>query len=162
MVSAPLWNSSHRQKIFLSLSLNPLLSVTSFFSCALPSLLEEPGFSQLPPQPWLEQSYNPHLLPHSPWGSHHIHDTFLSWGPRSRGRIQMWFPECEWALMPSGCLNPSPVLCPGACWAVQVGTNLCWPVGTVARLGFAWSLGLSVPCPPLGYSALHSLWALGF
>lgn len=73
----------------------------------------------------------------------------------------MWF-EYEWALIPSGCVNPGLVLCPGACWAVQAGTNLCWPVGTVARLGFVGSLGLSVPCPPLGHSSLHSLWVRGF
>lgn len=96
------------------------------------------------------------------WGSHHIHDIFLSWEPRPRCRIQMWFPECEWALMPSGCLNPSPVLRPGARWAVQADTSLCWPAGTVARFGSAWSLGLSVLCPPLGHSALHSLRSLGF
>lgn len=103
-----------------------------------------------PTQPWLEQSHIPHLLLPccSPWGSHHVHDIFLSWGPRSRCRIQKCFPECEWTLMAFGCLNASPVLCPH--WAVQADTNLCWPVGTVARLGSAWSLGLSVPCPPLG------------
>lgn len=129
VVSAPVWNSPHGQKVFLPLSLNLVLSVTPLFSCALPSLLEEPGSSQLPPQPWLEQSHTP--SPPTPlsccclWGLHHTHDIFLSWGPRSRCRIQMWFPEYGWALMPSGCLNPSPVLCPGARWAVQADTNLC-------------------------------------
>lgn len=91
--------------------------------------------------------------------------SFLYWGPRIGCRIDMWFHECEWALMSSGRLFESWFLAAPCCVLGLAGlcglTRTCHqPVGTVARLGFALSLGgVSVPCPVLGHSAQ---WSLGF
>lgn len=60
----------------------------------------------------------------------------------------MWFPECEWALMPSGWLNPSPVLCP-----VQL-------TPTCAGLWGQWP-GLALPVP-WGWQSPALLWATLF
>lgn len=113
------------------------LLAPSQHSSAPPSLLQ-PQMSDGPPL-----SCTTELMPIS------------CWGPTAGCRIKMWSHECEWALTSSLQLIESRLLAALCCVLGRTGlrgpTGTCHqPVGLVARLGFALSLGGVSPLPCFG------------